>query len=125
MRLLRELLTLSAAACIGLALGGYIAADFPQLYRASNFVTIARCNLVLSTGIVSLVMAYGLRQPTLLAWWAGCFAYMILLGYFFWRTVSRLELFSYFAVVALIAEMPFAALWWRYARLYSLDEKDS
>ena len=58
MRLLRELLTLSAAACIGLALGGYIAADFPQLYRASNFVTIARCNLVLSTGIVSLVMAY-------------------------------------------------------------------
>jgi hypothetical protein len=50
---------------------------------------------------------------------------MILLGYFFWRTVSRLELFSYFAVVALIAEMPFAALWWRYARLYSLGKKNS
>lgn len=123
MRLLRELLTLSGAACVGLALGGYVAADFPQLYRVTNIVTIARCNLVLSTGIASLIMAYGLRRPTLLAWWVGCCGYMILLGYLFWRTVSRLELFSYFAAVVLIAELPFAALLWRYAKLYSVDDE--
>jgi hypothetical protein len=124
MRFLRDLLTLSGAACIGLALGGYVAANLP-LYRVNNIATIPRCDLLLSTGVALLIIAYGFRRPAVFAWWAGCFAYMILLGYFIWRTVSRLELFSYFTVIALIAELPFAALLGRYAKLYFIDDKDS
>ena len=125
MRWLRDLVTLSGAACIGLALGGYVAANLP-LYRVANLVTVGRCSWVLSAGIASLIIGYGFyRRPALSAWWMGCLAYVVVLSYFFWRTVSRLELFSYFAVITLIAELPFAAMWWRYAKLYSDHNKDS
>ena len=124
MRFLRYLLTLSGAACIGLALG-YVAADLP-FYHVANVVTVARCSLVLSAGIASFIIGYGFhRRPALTSWWMGCFAYLILLGYFFWRAVSRIEMFSYFVVIALIAEMPFAAMWWRYTKLCSGKNKDS
>ena len=119
MRLFRELLTGFGGACIGLALGGYVTAVLPQLYQVDNLVTLARCNLVLSTGIGSLVIAYGLRWPELVRWWLGCFAYLMLLGYLFWRTLARLELVSFFVLIALIAEMPFAAMWWQYRKLFS------
>lgn len=72
--------------------GGYVDADFPQLYYVNNIVTIARCDLGLLSGIVLLVIAYGLRWPALLSRWLGCFTYLIAMGYFFWRTVIILEL---------------------------------
>jgi hypothetical protein len=119
MRLLKTLLTYSGAAFIGLALGGYVAAVFPELYHVNNIATITRCNLVLLTGIASLIIGCRLRRPAALAWWLGRFTYVILIGYFFWRTVTRLELFSFFVLIALIAEMPFAAMWWQYRKLFS------
>ena len=124
MHLLKHLLRWSGAASIGLALGGYAAAGMPQLYHVNNVATIARCNLLLLSGTISLIVAYGLeRRPALVAWWLGCLCYLACMGYFFWRTITRLELSSYFVLVALIAEMPFAALWWRWARLYSIGRK--
>ena len=124
MRLLREILTSQGTACIGLALGGYVAANFPQLYRVGNIVTVPRCDLLLSTGIALLVIAYGLQWPALLARCLGCFAYIILMGYFLWRTVVRLELSSYFVLIALIAELPFAAMWLSYAKLFLGENRD-
>ena len=124
MRLLREILTSQGVACIGLALGGYVAANFPQLYRVVNFVTVPRCDLLLSTGVALLIIAYGLRWPALLARCLGCFAYIILMGYFFWRTVIGLELSSYFVLIALIAELPFAAMWLSYAKLFFGENKN-
>lgn len=112
------------AGCIGLALGGYVAANFPQLYGVGNFVTVPRCDLVFSSGIASLIIAYGLRWPALLARCLGCFAYVILMGYFFWRTVIRLELSSFFVLIALIAELPFAAMWLSYAKLFLGENKN-
>jgi hypothetical protein len=117
MRLLKDLLTLVGAACIGLALGAYVAANLP-LYGVNNIVTIARCNLVLSTGITSLVMAHGFHRRAVFAWWAGCLVYVMVLGYFFWRAVTTFEMPSYFIMLILIAEGPFAGLWWRYGKLY-------
>ncbi len=118
MRLPGEILTSLGAACIGLALGGYVSANFPQLYHVSNIVTVARCGLGLLTGFVLLIIAYGLRRPALLARWLGCFAYIILMGYFFWRTVITLELPSFFVLIAFIAELPFALMWLSYAKLF-------
>jgi len=124
MRLLREILTSLGAACLGLALGGYVAASFPQLYRVDNIVTVPRCDLLLSTGIASFIIAYGLRWPALVARCLGCFAYIILMGYFLWRTVMRLELSSFFVLIALIAALPFAAMWLSYAKLFLGENKD-
>ena len=118
MRLHRELLTSLGTACIGLALGGYVAANFPPLYHVENMVTNARCDLALLTGIVLLILAYGLRRPALLARWLGCFTYISLIAYFFWRTAITLELPSFFVLIALIAELPFALMWLSYGKLF-------
>ena len=123
MRALKNLLTLFGAACIGLALGGFVAADLP-LYRVNNIITVARCALVLGTGITSLVLAFGIRRPVAFAWWVGCFVYMVLIGYFSWRTVTRFEMLSFFILIVLVGESPFAAMWWRYARLVRRFEED-
>jgi hypothetical protein len=123
MRLLKDLLTLFGAACIGLALGGYVAAGLP-LYRVNNIITIARCNLVLTIGITLLVMGYGFHRRAVFAWWVGSLAYIVLVGYFSLRTLSSLDMSSFFILLVLIAEFPFAALWWRYTKLYFVNEKD-
>lgn len=123
MRLLKDLLTLFGAACIGLAMGCYVAAGLP-LYGVNNIVTIARCNLVLTIGITLLIMGCGFHRRAVFAWWVGCLAYIILVGYFFFRALISLEMPSFFILLVLIAEGPFAALWWRYAKLYFVNKKD-
>jgi hypothetical protein len=107
-----------------LALGGYVAANFPELYGVTNVVTVQRCDLVFSTGIASLIIAYGLQWLAVLARCLGCFAYVILIGYFFRRTVIKLELSSFFVLITLIAELPFAAMWLRYAKLFLGENKN-
>lgn len=123
MRLLKDLLTYVGAACTGLALGGYVAASLP-LYGVNNIVTVGRCNFVLSIGFTSVVMAYGFHRRAVFAWWLGCLAYIILVGYFFCRAVTTFEIPSYIIMLILIGEGPFVGLWWRYAKLYFPNDKD-
>jgi hypothetical protein len=123
MRLLKDLLTLGGAACIGWAVPSLVASILP-FYGANNFRTIGLNSLVLAVGSTFLVMGYGFHRRAIFAWLLGCFFYAVLVGYFFWRVVTRLEVNSYYVLLVLIGEWPFAALWWRYAKLYFADEDD-
>jgi hypothetical protein len=123
MRLLKDLLTLGGAACIGWAVPNLFASTLP-FYDMGNFRTIASNTLILAAGITFVVMGYGFHRRALFAWLLGCLFYAVLAGYFFWRVVTRLELNSYYILLVLIAEWPFAALWWGYAKLYFGDKDD-
>ena len=121
MRSLKDILTLGGAACIGWAVPTLIASVLP-FYGANNFSTIGVNTLVLAVGITFFVMGYGFHRRAIFAWLLGCFFYAALVGYFFWRVVTRLEVNSYYVLLVLVGEWPFAALWWRYAKLYFADE---
>ena len=123
MRLLKDLLTLGGAACIGWAVPTLVASILP-FYRVNNFSAIGLNSLVLAVGITFFVMGYGFHRRAMFAWLLGCFFYTVLVGYFFWRVVAKLEVNSYYVLLVLIGEWPFAALWWRYTKLYFADEDD-
>jgi hypothetical protein len=123
MRLLKDLLTLGGAACIGWAVPNLFASTLP-FYDMGNFRTIGSNSLILAAGITFVVMGYGFQRRALFAWLLGCLFYAAVVGYFFWRVVTRLELNSYYVLLILIAEWPFAALWWRYAKLYFAEEEE-
>jgi hypothetical protein len=123
MRLLKDLLTLGGAACIGWSVPNLVASVVP-VYGVNNCTTIGLNSLVLTVGVTSLVMGYGFHRRAIFAWLVGCLFYTLLLGYFFWRVVTRLEISSYYVLLLLIGEWPFAALWWRYVKLYFADQDD-
>ena len=123
MRLLKDLLTFAGAGCIGWALPNLIVSLLP-VYGLNNFQTVALNSLLLGLGIFFFVMGYGVHRRAMFAWVLGCVFYTVLIGYFFWRVVAKLELNSYFVLLALIGEWPFAALWWRYAKLHFGDKDD-
>ena len=122
MRLLKDLLTLGGAACIGWAVPNVVASVLP-FYGMNDFRTIALNSLILTVGVTFVVMGYGVHRRAIFVWFLGCVLYTVLVGYFFWRVVTRLEENSYYVLLALIAEWPFAALWWRYAKLYFGDKE--
>ena len=121
MRLLKDLLTLGGAACIGWAVPNLVASVLP-FYGMNDFRTIALNSLILVVGVTFVVMGYGVHRRAIFVWFLGCVLYTVLVGYFFWRVVTRLEENSYYVLLALIGEWPFAALWWRYAKLYFGDK---
>jgi hypothetical protein len=123
MRLLKHLLTFGGAACIGWAVPNLVASVLP-FYGMNDFRTIALNSLILTVGVTFVVMGYGVHRRAIFVWFLGCVLYTVLVGYFFWRVVTRLEENSYYVLLALIGEWPFAALWWRYAKLY-FGDKDS
>src|SRR5262249_11662816 len=123
MGLLEDLLTLGGAACIGWGLPNLIA-SVRVFYGPNYFRTITLNSSILGIGITFVVMGYGIHRRAIFAWLLGCLFYNLLIGYFFWRVVAKLELNSYFVLLALIGEWPFAALWWSYAKLYFSDEDD-
>jgi hypothetical protein len=123
MRALKDLLTLGGAGCIGWALPNLVASMLP-FYGMNHFRTIALHGLVLAVGITFFVMGYGIHRRAIFVWLLGCFLYAALVGYFIWRVVTKLEEHSYYLLLGLIGEWPFAALWWRYARLYFGDKED-
>jgi hypothetical protein len=123
MRFLKDLLTLGGAACIGWAVPNLVASILP-FYGLNNFTSIGLNSFVLAVGITLFVMGYGIHRRAIFAWLLGCFAYTVLVGYFFWRVVTRFEINSYYVLLVLIGEWPFAALWWRYSKLYFADEDD-
>jgi len=120
MRLLKTRLTLAGAACIGWTLPNLVTSILP-CYVAKDVVLYS---LVLTAGISSFVIGYGIHRRAIFAWLLGCLLYTVLVAYLFWRTVVKLELNSYFLLLALIAAWPFAALWWRYTKLYFGDKAD-
>ena len=121
--LLKDILTLVGAACIGWAIPNLIASVLP-FYGMGNFRTIALNSLILSVGVIFVVTGYGIHRRAIFAWLLGCLLYTVLVAYLFWRSVVKLELNSYFLLLALIAAWPFAALWWRYTKLYFGDKAD-
>jgi hypothetical protein len=123
MRLLKHLLTFGGAAGIGWAVPNLVASVLP-FYGMNDFRTIALNSLILTVGVTFVVMGYGVHRRAIFVWFLGCVLYTVLVGYFFWRVVTRLEENSYYVLLALIGEWPFAALWWRYAKLY-FGDKDS
>ena len=123
MRWLKDLLTLGGAACIGWAVPNLVASVLP-FYEGHDFATIGVNSLLLVVGVMFFVMGYGFHRRAIFAWFLGCFVHTVVVGYFFWRVVTRLELSSYYILLVLIAEWPFAALWWDYAKLYFADEED-
>ena len=123
MRVLKDILTLGGAACIGWAVPNLVASVLP-FYGVNNLTMIGLNSLVLTVGVTSLIMGYGVHRRALFAWWLGCFSYLVLVGYLFWRLMTRLEIPSFYILIFLIGEWPFAALWWRYAKLYFADEDD-
>jgi hypothetical protein len=123
MRFLRDVLTLGGAAWIGWAVPNLVVAALP-FSGWYNPRSVALYSLLLATGITFVVIGYGVHQRAIFVWLLGCFLYTALVGYFFWRVVTRLEETSYYVLLALIAEWPFAALWWRYAKLYFDDRDD-
>jgi hypothetical protein len=120
MRLLKDVLMLTGAGCIGWAVPNLVAAVVP-LYTANDVIFYS---LVLTVGITSFVIGYGFHRRAIFAWLLGCLFYLVVAGYFFWRVVTRLEISSYYVLLVLIGVWPFAALWWHYARLYFADEDD-
>lgn len=123
MRLLKDLLTFGGAACIGWAIPHLVASVLP-FYGMTNFRTIAPNSLLLALGVAFVVMGYGVHRRAIFVWLVGCFLYSALVGYFIWRVVTKLEENSYYLLLVLIGEWPFAALWWRYAKLYFGDKDD-
>jgi hypothetical protein len=121
MRLLKDLLTLGGAAGIGWAVPNLVASVLP-FYGMNDFRIIALNSLILVVGVTFVVMGYGVHRRAIFVWFLGCVLYTVLVGYFFWRVVTRLEENSYYVLLALIGEWPFAALWWRYAKLYFGDK---
>ncbi len=118
MRLLKHLLTLGGAACTGWAIPNLVASVLP-FYVAND---VRFYTLVLTVGMTSFIIGYGFHRRAMFAWLLGCLFYSVVVGYLFWRVVTRLEVNSYYVLLVLVAEWPFAALWWRYAKLYFADE---
>lgn len=123
MRLLKDLLTLGGAASVGWAVPSLVASVLP-FYDLNNLTTVAFNTVLLLGGITSIVMGYGFHRRAMFAWLGGCLFYTLLTGYFFWRAVTKLEINSYYVLLVLIGEWPFAALWWRYVKLYFADQDD-
>jgi hypothetical protein len=120
MRPLKDLLSLGGAACIGWAVPNLVASLLP--FFSLNDVIFY--GLLVIVGITLFTIGYGFHRRAIFAWWLGCLFYLALVAYFCWRGVVRLELTSYYVVIFLIGHGPFAALWWRYAKLYFADEDD-